>query len=296
MKRFTALLTVLAALAACNEPGASPERITAATTATASSSLPHINRTNIPIPVSLNATFTAEQCANHPGPRITLEGVAAVGGFGVEMTFTSNLKGTHTYPADNVVDVSFQNSGGPIVIPKQPSRGGTGGNPFIWVQFVDAKGNPTSDEIFLGRCVQGTRYGFNRGQGTSGAGFAQFEITSCENSPGPFIDVTAGLTMDGLGLRIIFRNNDNPVGGPHEAATHLLVASPLHRRQIPRHLLVFVLLNLRQLGAARALCIEELAQAVLVGCDARLHLIVDGATPVHLLLLQRAAARAEALL
>jgi len=218
MKRFTALLTVLAALAACNEPGASPERITAATTATASSSLPHINRTNIPIPVRLNATFTAEQCSNNPGPRITLEGVAAVGGFGVEMTFTNNLKGTHTYTADNVVDVSFQNSGGPIVIPKQPSRGGTGGNPFIWVQFVDAKGNPTSDEIFLGRCVQGTRYGFNRAQGTSGAGFAQFEITSCENSPGPFIDVTAGLTMDGLGLRIIFRNNDNPVGGPHEAS------------------------------------------------------------------------------
>src|SRR5213078_3596555 len=132
MKRFTALLTVLAALAACNEPGASPERITAATTATASSSLPHIKRTNIPIPVRLNATFTAEQCSNNPGPRITFEGVAAVGGFGVEMTFTNNMKGTHSYTADNVVDLTFQNAGDPIVIPKQPSRGGVGGNPFIW--------------------------------------------------------------------------------------------------------------------------------------------------------------------
>jgi len=182
------------------------------------SSLPHINNTNIPIPVSLNATFTAEGCSNNPGPRITFEGVAAVSGFGVEMTFTNNLKGTHTYTADKIVDVNFQNSGDPIVIPKQPSRGGVGGNPFIWVQFVDAAGKPTSDEIFLGRCVQGDRYGFNSAQGTSGTGFADFEITSCENSPGPFINVSAGLTFDGLGLRIIFRNNDNPVGGPHEAS------------------------------------------------------------------------------
>ena len=219
MKRFTALLTVLTALAACKEPGASPERITAATTTTASSSsLPHINRTNIPIPVSLNATFTAEDCSNNPGPRITFEGLAAVAGFGVELTFTNNLKGTHTYTADKVVDVNFQDSGDAIVIPKQPSRGGVGGNPFIWVQFVDAAGKATSDEIFLGRCVQGSRYGFNRVQGTSGTGSADFAITSCENSPGPFIDVNAGLTFDGMGLRIIFRNNDNPVGGPHEAS------------------------------------------------------------------------------
>jgi hypothetical protein len=186
--------------------------------AASSSSLPHINNTNIPIPVGVNATFTAEECSNNPGPRITLEGVAAVGGFGVEMTFTNNMKGTHSYTADNVVDVTFQNAREPIVIPKQPSRGGVGGNPFIWAQFVDAAGKPASEEIFLGRCVQGTRYGFNRAQGTSGSGVAEFEITSCENSPGPFINVSAGLSLKGLGVRIIFRNNDNPVGGPHEAS------------------------------------------------------------------------------
>jgi hypothetical protein len=183
-----------------------------------SSSLPHINNTDIPIPVNVNATFTAEDCSNNPGPRITFEGVAAVGGFGVEMTFSNNLKGTHEYTADNVVDLTFENAGDPIVIPKQPSHGGVGGNPFIWVQFVDAAGTPTSEEIYLGRCVQGERYGFNHAQTTSALGNAEFEITSCENSPGPFIDVTAGLEYEGLGLRIIFRNNDNPVDGPHEAS------------------------------------------------------------------------------
>jgi hypothetical protein len=196
----------------------SPNALVApASFAASSSSLPHINNTDIPIPVSVNATFTAEACSNNPGPRITFEGVAAVGGFGVEMTFTNNMKGTHSYTADNVVDLTFQNAGDPIVIPKQPSRGGVGGNPFIWVQFVDAAGKPTSPEYYLGRCVQGNRYGFNHAQSTSALGNAEFEITSCENSPGPFINVTAGLEYEGLGLRIIFRNNDNPVGGPHEA-------------------------------------------------------------------------------
>jgi hypothetical protein len=201
---------------ACNE-GSRNAPVAPASFEASSSSLPHINNTNIPIPVNVSATFTAEECSNNPGPRITFEGVAAVGGFGVEMTFTNNMKGTHEYTADNVVDLTFQNAGEPIVIPKQPSRGGVGGNPFIWVQFVNAAGEPTSDEIYLGRCVQGDRYGFNQAQGTSGSGFAEFEITSCENSPGPFIDVTAGIAYEGLGLQIIFRNNDNPVDGPHEA-------------------------------------------------------------------------------
>ena len=42
-------------------------------------------------------------------------------------------------------------------------------------------------------------------------------MTGCENSPGPYINFTSGVTMAGMSARIIFRNNDNPVGGPHEA-------------------------------------------------------------------------------
>src|SRR5436189_954500 len=87
-----------------------------------SSSLPHINNTDIPIPVAVNATFTAEQCSNNPGPRITFEGEADVGGFGVEMTFSNNMKGTHSYTADNEVDLTVQNAGDRIVLPTQPWR------------------------------------------------------------------------------------------------------------------------------------------------------------------------------
>jgi hypothetical protein len=185
--------------------------------AASASSLPHINLTDLPMPISVTAEFDAQDCSNNPGPQITLQGVAALGGFGVAMTFSNNLKGTHEYTADNVVDLTLQPAGQSITIPKQPVLGGTGGNPFMWVQFVDATGTPTSDEIYLGRCVQGSRYGFTHAESTPASAFAEFSITSCENSPGPYISMDAGLQYAGLGVQVIFRNNDNPVGGPHEA-------------------------------------------------------------------------------
>jgi len=135
----------------------------------------------------------------------------------VEMTFSNNLKGTHDYTVDKQVDIALQPAGQAITIPKQPVLGGVGGNPFIWVQFVNAAGTPTSDEIYLGRCVQGSRYGFTHAGVTTGSAFAEFGVTGCENSPGPFISMDASLAYEGLGAQVIFRNNDNPVGGPHEA-------------------------------------------------------------------------------
>src|SRR5437016_2803383 len=195
----------------------SPQPLAPAPSFASTSSLPHINITDLQIPISVNAELVAEGCSNNPGPQITLTGAAALGGFGVEMTFSNNLKGTHDYTADKVVDLTLQPAGQSITIPKQPVLGGVGGNPFIWVQFVDAKGTPTSDEIYLGRCVQGSRYGFNHAQQTPATAVAEFGVERCANSPGPFISMDASLAYEGLGSQVIFRNNDNPVGGPHEA-------------------------------------------------------------------------------
>jgi hypothetical protein len=38
--------------------------------------------------------------------------------------------------------------------PKQPVLGGVGGNPWIYLQFIDGQGNALSGERLLGRCVQ----------------------------------------------------------------------------------------------------------------------------------------------
>src|SRR6266550_3730189 len=82
----------------------------------------------------------------------------------------------------------------------------------------------------------------------------------------------------------------------HEALAHLLIARPLHRREIARHFLIFVLLDLDHVGATRPHPVHQSAHAVGVGGDARLHLIVERAAPLQLLLHERAAARVEALL
>ena len=179
-----ALAKSLVLLGAVVLAGACTERssnlaMTAPSFSASASSLPHINNTALPIPVAIAADFSAYDCSN------------------VDLT---------VMPADEQ-----------IVIPKQPVLGGTGGNPFIWVQFIGADGAALSDEIFVGRCVQGAGWHVTQSAVTTASAVATFTVESCENSPGPFISFTSGVTMAGVSARIIFRNNDNPVGGPHEA-------------------------------------------------------------------------------
>ena len=181
-----------------------------------SNSLPHINNTNLPIPTSISADLSAYDCSNNPGPQITFSGLTVLGGFGVEMVFSNNLKGTHEYTADNTVDATIMDAGEEIVVPKQPVLGGTGGNPFIWVQFINGDGTAATDEIFVGRCVQGAGWHVTGPATTSASAWATFAVESCENSPGPYISMGSGMALGGLSADIIFRNNDNPVGGPHE--------------------------------------------------------------------------------
>ncbi|HEY6156241.1 MAG TPA: hypothetical protein VIV88_02255 [Gemmatimonadales bacterium] len=180
-------------------------------------SLPHINNTSVPIPASISADFSAYDCSNNPGPQITFSGATVLGGFGVALTFTNNMQGTHSFTSGTTVNTILQPTGGAIVIPKQPVDGGTGGNPFIWVQFVDGGGAPLTGEIFVGRCVQGAGWHVTQSATTSASTAATFTVQSCANSPGPYISFDASMTSAGLAARIIFRNNDNPVGGPHEA-------------------------------------------------------------------------------
>ena len=104
--------------------------------------------------------------------------------------------------------------GDSLSIPKQPVLGGTGGNPYIWVQFIDPSGNAMSDEIFLGRCVQGL---FAADADFAISALARADVTggSCDNT-GSTISLSGELSLSGINAQVIFRNNDNPVGGPHE--------------------------------------------------------------------------------
>src|SRR6266508_1901300 len=144
LRKSAALLAAFFLAGACTNES-SHDALTSPSFAASSSSLPHINNTSLPIPVSISADFSAYDCSNNPGPRITFSGGAFLGGYGVEMTFTNNMKGTHTYTDGHTVDLTVMPANEQIVIPKQPVLSGAGGNPFIWVQFVDANGAALSD-------------------------------------------------------------------------------------------------------------------------------------------------------
>jgi hypothetical protein len=105
----------------------------------------------------LNSTLAAvlissEGCFNHPGPTITFGGGETHAGLKARFIFRNNVKGTHM--AEDTREVTLLPDGAQVVIPKQPVLGGSGGNPLIWVDFLQGNGDPIGDPTFLGRCNQ----------------------------------------------------------------------------------------------------------------------------------------------
>lgn len=166
-------------------------------------------------PVELQGTLESFDCTNNPGPRITFEGSIVLGGLDVRFIFRNNTKGTHEHVEEASTDETVISEGESIVIPKQPVHGGVGGNPFIWLQLLNGSNQALTGEIFLGRCVQGpVQVNFF----SVVDAVANVEVTDCTNNPGPFISLDGAMGFsEGIKARFIFRNNDNPVGGPHEA-------------------------------------------------------------------------------
>ena len=203
----------------------------------ASTGLPGQFGADFSMPVAMRAALTTSGCSNNPGPQVTMSGTMALGGFGVEMIFRNNEKGTHEADGEIRADVAVIPAGQSITIPKQPVLGGTGGNPFIWVQFTNADGAPISDEIYMGRCVQGTTTPVYADLGVNAVAAATALASGCSNNPGPYITLDGDVGLGGIGARVIFRNNDNPVGGPHEAdadAVSFTLLAAGTRFQIPK--------------------------------------------------------------
>ena len=168
----------------------------------------------VPMPEHASVDVTASGCDNSPGPYVTLTGEIALGGLAVQLIFQNNVKGTHTHVEETSASVVVIPAGESLTIPKQPVLGGAGGNPFIWIQFTDDDGNALSNEIFLGRCVQGL-FTTSADWIVSALASATVEGGSCDNT-GSTISLSGELSLTGINANLIFRNNDNPVGGPHK--------------------------------------------------------------------------------
>src|SRR5678815_3490203 len=168
--------------------------------------------TNFTMPTTVNGTVNATDCTNSGGPEVTLSGEISLGGFKVKLIFKNNEKGTHTAEVVSEREAILLPAGGSITIPKQPVRGGVGGNPHIYIQFNDGKGNNLTDEFYLGRCVQGLSISPDLLSQVIAS--TDIEIGGCTNKGGPFITLGGQLTLSGLHATFIFRNN---VKGTHTA-------------------------------------------------------------------------------
>jgi hypothetical protein len=168
--------------------------------------------TSFAMPMTVNGTVDVTDCTNSGGPFVTLGGEISLGGFKVKLIFKNNVQGTHTATVVSEREAILLPVGGSITIPKQPVLGGVGGNPYIYIQFNDGKGTNLTDEIFLGRCVQGLA--ISPELLSQVLAITDLEISGCSNHPGPFINVGGELTLSGLHATFIFRNN---VKGTHTA-------------------------------------------------------------------------------
>jgi hypothetical protein len=162
-----------------------------------------------PIHAVVNVNET--DCNNSPGPWITIDGEVSLGGLQMRIILANNVKGTHTTVVTLDTNVVLVPVGAKITIPKQPVRGGVGGNPHIWLQFYNDSEN-LSDEIYLGRCVQGLKVANDSLNETLAA--LLISASGCENNPGPYIYFGGGMTLSGVKARLIFRNN---LKGTHTA-------------------------------------------------------------------------------
>jgi hypothetical protein len=155
---------------------------------------------------SASVNCTTSGCSNNPGPYITINGEMTLGGVKARIILSNNQKFTHTASTDVAAEVELIPEGRSIQIAKQPSRGGVGGNPWIYLQFNDCKGHDYSNPILLGRCVQGlspAKLNFALPTGV------KMNIISgeCSNSPGPYVTLDGELKLGGLGGRLILTNN-----------------------------------------------------------------------------------------
>src|SRR5262249_8942534 len=103
---------------------------------------------------TITATVTLDVdvagCSNHPGPTITLTGAVALGGLRAKL-IVRDAAGTGVGSTTTDMNIVALGGGQTISVPKQPVRGGVGGNPWIYAQLA-SDGKVVSDEILVGRC------------------------------------------------------------------------------------------------------------------------------------------------
>lgn len=112
------------------------------------------------MPVVAMASMSTSSCSNAPGPYITLDGGMELSGINGKLILRNNdnpAGGPHMADDAMATSVVLLPMGQAIQFPKQPVIGGVGGNPWIWLQFMQGDGTEIGDENLMGRCVQSSK-------------------------------------------------------------------------------------------------------------------------------------------
>src|SRR5438034_1131425 len=108
------------------------------------------------MPVNIQTSMSTSDCSN-TGSHITLSGQLSLSGIKANLIFANSVNLVHENTQSTTVSVVLIPAGQTISFAKQPSLGGVGGNPWIFLQFTDGKGNTVSGSFMMGRCVQLSR-------------------------------------------------------------------------------------------------------------------------------------------
>ena len=162
---------------------------------------------SVPLAASLDVHATASGCTNSGGPTITLGGTLSLHGIKADVILKNNYKGTHTATERVNAIVQVLDAGHTISIPKQPSLGGVGGNPHIYLQFYSDRGEPLGARQYLGRCSQGLSLAHLDFSMLSRLG-ADVLTGDCSSAGGPYVTLKGELGLHGIKARLTLTNNE----------------------------------------------------------------------------------------
>ena len=104
------------------------------------------------LPATARASVTS--CQNGPGASIALSGALTLqAGVAAKITLQGDSTSART-ATSGTLQIDIVPAQGTVQFAKQPVRGGAGGNPWIYLQFLDAAGAPFGQEFLIGRCSQ----------------------------------------------------------------------------------------------------------------------------------------------
>jgi hypothetical protein len=107
-----------------------------------------------PQPAKAVVNTLSRNCGRSSGPVVNVSSTLELEGMKLRFAFR-DTDDISTPPRASWIapaTLTLVNAGQQIELYKQPSLGGVGGNPFIYVTIVDATGRELSEEVLLGRC------------------------------------------------------------------------------------------------------------------------------------------------